>query len=293
MKKIIVLTLVIVSSLLNIDCQAQYESLLGDSATFWSVKSDYSNYSAAEFIEWFGPNWQADTVINGQNHQVLAQIFETSNVFNGFLYLYEDTTQGLAWYRVEGDTTRYFIYDLTLAIGDTFYLNSQSTSSYYIIQDVNLQNGLIYQDLGVLLNAGTADTVHLELIEGTGANVGFQSLNGHALGNGNEVLLCHTKDDSSVYATSLTQYSGKCWLLNSSVEGAIERQAYKIYPNPVESQLFIEGLERTTEYFVYSIESKQVLSGNLYSNSSISLETLPAGIYLLRIEETVLKFIKQ
>jgi hypothetical protein len=63
------------------------------------------------------------------------------------------------------------------------------------------------------------------------------------------------------------------------------------YPNPVIDEIYING---TYEHFQISDFTGQILqSGTTHDNKSISVKTLPEGLYFLTIDQRVYKFIKQ
>ena len=76
--------------------------------------------------------------------------------------------------------------------------------------------------------------------------------------------------------------------------------AVSLYPNPVQKELYINnGTFHLLKYTVYSADGKEVLSlMSDESNLSISMRSLAAGIYLVRIQDrkngrvTVRKVIK-
>ena len=73
----------------------------------------------------------------------------------------------------------------------------------------------------------------------------------------------------------------------------VSNKEIKIYPNPVKDQLSIAGITNDEPYEIYSIDGKLVKSGTLASQNSIGVNTLLKGIYLLKIADKNLKFIKQ
>lgn len=66
----------------------------------------------------------------------------------------------------------------------------------------------------------------------------------------------------------------------------------RTYPNPAKDQLFIAGMTRDEAYRIFSVEGKLIKSGTLSAKSSIDINVLPKGIYILKIAEKNLKFIK-
>ncbi|MDQ0476372.1 M1 family aminopeptidase [Chryseobacterium sp. MDT2-18] len=67
----------------------------------------------------------------------------------------------------------------------------------------------------------------------------------------------------------------------------------RIYPNPVKDQLSVAGITKDESYEIFSLDGKWVKSGILSSKKSIGVNALPKGVYLLKIAEKNLKFIKE
>ncbi|QOW10023.1 T9SS type A sorting domain-containing protein [Kaistella flava (ex Peng et al. 2021)] len=67
----------------------------------------------------------------------------------------------------------------------------------------------------------------------------------------------------------------------------------RIYPNPVKDQLSVDGITKDESYEIFSIDGKLVKSGTISCKNSIGVNTLPKGVYLLKIAEKNLKFIKE
>ncbi len=67
----------------------------------------------------------------------------------------------------------------------------------------------------------------------------------------------------------------------------------RIYPNPVKDLLSVDGISKDEAYEIFSVDGKLVKSGTLSSKNSIDINLLPKGVYLLKIAEKNLKFIKQ
>ena len=68
----------------------------------------------------------------------------------------------------------------------------------------------------------------------------------------------------------------------------------KVYPNPVDDKLIIQGLQKETKVSIYTILGKLVLSK--MTSSEIEVTNLKKGIYIIKIvaeqKETIQKFIK-
>ena len=75
--------------------------------------------------------------------------------------------------------------------------------------------------------------------------------------------------------------------------GNAEKEAVKIYPNPVKNQLTVTGISKSQNFEIYSLDGKLIKSGKYSSIKTIDVNMLPKGIYFLKIESQNLKFIKE
>ena len=68
----------------------------------------------------------------------------------------------------------------------------------------------------------------------------------------------------------------------------------RVYPNPTGNQLRIKNYElrEDAEYVIYSVVGQVVLQGKLYNNT-INVESLASGMYLLKVDGKVVKFVKE
>lgn len=63
-----------------------------------------------------------------------------------------------------------------------------------------------------------------------------------------------------------------------------------IYPNPVQDMLQIHGIDVASPLSVYDLDGKCIL--NTIGNQ-VNVSHLPVGTYILRVNQTAIKFIKQ
>ena len=81
------------------------------------------------------------------------------------------------------------------------------------------------------------------------------------------------KDDSSVVST----------------QHVFNKTSVKVYPNPTRSTVMAEGFPLNSQYNIYDLTGKLVISGSLITSSIIDLSGLPPSQYVLRLrtgEET-------
>jgi hypothetical protein len=75
-------------------------------------------------------------------------------------------------------------------------------------------------------------------------------------------------------------------------------KAVKLYPNPVQKELFITGIATNTKasYTVYSLVGNVVISERALTQGSLDVSQLKAGIYFIEIQQqgqtAIKKFVK-
>ena len=67
----------------------------------------------------------------------------------------------------------------------------------------------------------------------------------------------------------------------------------KVYPNPVKNSLSVSGITKDQQYEIYSMDGKIIKTGTYSSGKTIDVNILTKGVYLLKIENQNLKFIKE
>ncbi|MDR1791853.1 MAG: T9SS type A sorting domain-containing protein [Bacteroidales bacterium] len=64
-----------------------------------------------------------------------------------------------------------------------------------------------------------------------------------------------------------------------------------LYPNPVQDVIRLSGVENAT-FSIYSADGKLLQAGDYFSGETIDVSVLPKGFYLIKINKSILKFIK-
>jgi hypothetical protein len=81
----------------------------------------------------------------------------------------------------------------------------------------------------------------------------------------------------------------------SSVEGVdAERLAVTLYPNPVTSELRLQGLRENAQVRVLGLDGTLLIEATLTPNNGrVDVSALAAGVYMLQVNETTVKFLKK
>lgn len=103
----------------------------------------------------------------------------------------------------------------------------------------------------------------------------------------------------SVVATSTNGCvleSNELFCFNNTSIDEQDKDVLKIYPNPVNDQLFIKTEERFNRYSIFSILGEMVQSGTIRENPSLDVSNLDGGLYVIRLNgesgEAVRRFVK-
>lgn len=82
-----------------------------------------------------------------------------------------------------------------------------------------------------------------------------------------------------------------------SINGFENTKQFTIFPNPVKNELNIDLLENeilNKDYQIFDINGRTVLLGEIESNfKTLNVEGLSKGLYLLKINQSTIKFIKE
>ena len=82
---------------------------------------------------------------------------------------------------------------------------------------------------------------------------------------------------------------------STSIAETVQGAGLKVYPNPTTGQLQVTGyeLQENAEYRIYSIVGQVVMQGKLEHEGQIDVSALSSGMYFLKIDNKVVKFVKE
>jgi hypothetical protein len=73
-----------------------------------------------------------------------------------------------------------------------------------------------------------------------------------------------------------------------------ENYSINIYPNPATNEIhLILDAKETVDYIIYNSAGQTVMRGKLQTQPTINIQSLPSGIYFLKVSERTMKVIKQ
>lgn len=73
---------------------------------------------------------------------------------------------------------------------------------------------------------------------------------------------------------------------------AVEKNKIILFPNPSKNEISFQGIHKTTDYEIFSIDGKLLKKGKYHQNNSINISDLKPGIYFIKIKEKNIKFSK-
>ena len=137
-----------------------------------------------------------------------------------------------------------------------------------------------------------ADSLHWYFGDGTDT---VTSANG-------DLTMQHAYADSGLYTVTLVA-SRHCMTDTASMEVHIgsnapepvgiitaDRHHPSVYPNPASGTITVT-VDATTEAMLFTADGRQVWHGTVSDNTTIPLHGLAAGVYTLRVGDTVMKVI--
>ncbi|MGG7438844.1 M1 family aminopeptidase [Chryseobacterium arthrosphaerae] len=79
---------------------------------------------------------------------------------------------------------------------------------------------------------------------------------------------------------------------NTLSVSSVEKEDFGLYPNPANNELYLKGVNRTTDFSIHAIDGKLVRKGNYQPGKAIGISELVPGAYIFTVDEKNIKFIK-
>jgi hypothetical protein len=254
---------------LNLKAQA-YHSIFGNNSTEWILKYENLFGNTSETFLFTG-----DTLVNSIIHKKIS----TSTSYYFFI---EDLMSGEVSYFSDSDTSKKTIMNLSLAFGDTFYVEGAwlNNPGYYEVDSVFTYSNKKHIRLNLKLSH--ANDEKLTFIEGVGTNLGntYQDNPSSKL---NPYLLCSWKDELKEYAN--IYYQGQCNLITATLDNKDSILSPSIYPNPASSELniVVDYFDDFSKYEMTNILGEIIEVFEIKSNHTIlPISNLNKGCYFIR-----------
>ena len=263
---------------------AQYLPLISGDALWSHVEihclPGYNSYSSRYYA------FKGDTVIGETIYQ---QLFATDEADQTQWYLWgfyrEDTSTGKVWYRTVFPENEGIAYDFSAQTGDTVWVYNPAFSSEPIlltVQETSLTEigGIQRRQLKMY------ESQHFQSetwLEGIGSLYGIKNsgMSWAGAACGSEELLCYWKNGNNLwqnqaYETCFFQYTGR-----EDPQSSHPRISF----NPSEKTLKVNELKPVASLYIYNLQGKKMMNLLLGKPTSLSLKSLPQGIYLVRLVE--------
>lgn len=274
-------------ALLRINAKAQtYYPMAADSATWTVVEYGYGTFPPETGVSHFGLS--GDTLINNLSYHKIYYnpgglgFVNPDTAFNlptAMLFgVFREDASKKVWYRqFPADTSDVLLYDYALNVGDTFCFHNQPCG--VLCHAVSLVDS-------ILVNGSYRRQIHFNFgnqeeawIEGLGSKFSNWVNQWCFVGNLAWFMNCYKENGNPVF--------GSCDFPTGLKENGLIDPEIIVYPNPAIEQLKIESAKIGASLFIENT-CGQVLRSEILSSlhSTISLESLPPGLYLLQYRDT-------
>lgn len=252
--------------------------------SFSSIGEGLSTKGTLKYENLFGRasdsvNIKKDTLISG----VVYFLYEGPGE-QGLLR--EDLDLGKFYFTNLNDNVEKLICDLSLSVGDSFYLDPywHPEALYTKVVEVVTVNGM--KQITFDFELPYAKGEFLRFIEGVGTNLGFSYLS-EGSGLINPYLLCLLDETQQIYSNNF--YDGQCEISTSGIHNTAESKEMHIslYPNPTNDFLHVEFGKNagfgTLQFFDGTGKRVKYLS-DFQSGKSIDVSELKNGTYTVRVQ---------
>jgi len=116
------------------------------------------------------------------------------------------------------------------------------------------------------------------------------------LSNNVSVELAATQNIPNYYTTTSSHYPVSVTFRIKETVNIVDlpvSSSYQVYPNPATTELHINlATQETADYLIFNLPGQVVMQGKLQESSTINIESLSSGMYLLKISGTAVRFVK-
>ena len=289
MKKTILLTILLV--ILSSMARAQpYLSVFGTDSTRWEIWREHSSFDYYSFT-----TENIDTLINSKIYKEIKE--KKNDEFFSNLYMREDTATGELWVYEPNSSKEHLIMDLTLNVGDSFFLpnwtkevNYTNIDTVLVVDSVFIKNGKKHILFKTDLMIGSFyPWVKMQFIEGVGPNAGLRYLTEEDWLSynwvTNNLLLCKFSNNLRTYHDSInsTEY---CTLIVIGIEEH-DKISISVYPNPASSSLTVElPSVLRGKLSVYNLRGNKLYTAQISDKKTVNLSVVgyKPGIYTIIFE---------
>jgi hypothetical protein len=279
MKNVLFLSIIVFNLfVLRQEINAQpYKSIFGNTSTTWKIVATNLDVLKIDTV-----SAENDTTFNANNYKKIFSYYPTYiHYLSG--YLREDTINGKVWYYSKNDNTEKLVMNLSLALGDSIYLDLWPDNGWVTVDSVYYNNNRKMIRLNTDFSSGWGEK--LLFIEGIGTNRGVQYLSSNL--NTSPYLLCSYQDYQLIYTNNNSNFNG-CSLLNTNVnELQISDLSCSIFPNPTLSNAIIKFNNIANIHYILVLYNFSGFKIKEYetNSSSILIEggEFKAGVYFYKL----------
>lgn len=260
--------------LLTCNLSAQpYESIFGKNSTLWIIQWENLDFGGIDSIV-----VEKDTLISGILWKKI--ISRQPSGWQGGL-LREDTISGKVWHRPLDfhSDIEYLAFDFSLVAGDTFDLSTNYHSNINAVVDstyfTNNTKHIRFDASSVHYN----NIEQIIWIEGVTGNQG--PIYKASSGFGWPYLLCAFKDGVQTYSN--LRHDGNCNPLISGLNSTSVFSGLHVYPNPFQTDLYIECPPHVQFESIEIIDQAGKLLYSQRFENYIETGNLNPGLYFLRL----------
>lgn len=230
----------------------------------------------------------SDTVIDGQSCRKLIQDSEYVPPVEPLLFMYSSNDSVFVYQ----EESFHLLYDFGAIAGDTIELGYSTYNGLPLKMIIDSTSTItINGQLKKLQYVTCGDGMVIEfggrVIEGIGnTEYMFPRLDGNFDGP----LRCYEDDQLGLFLNPFHTNNGwdfqNCEQIITGLDELSVTETIRIYPNPVASTFVITNLDRDTEFELLDLQGKKVMTGIVNPDQEINIQSIPKGLYLLKLENS-------
>lgn len=259
-----------------------------DSVAWKMVSGSWNSHQ--ESYEYFSE----DTIINAYTY---SKIYKGNSLFvddsNSLISLIREENKRI-YTRGLFNNTEYLLYDFSLQLGDTLFLNisNSDTLILFSIDSIELDNNTFrkqFQFFG--FNEFSSDTFFH--VEGLG-NLEY----GYTSPLGREMIDFYIEtscifSSNEVFYKKFNVETEDCYKLeNSTSIEEIDNNEFLIFPNPTQNILHFEKELRNTKVMIFSLSGQKMFEAKDFSVERLDVSFLEKGVYYLKLEGEINGYFK-
>lgn len=230
----------------------------------------------------------SDTVIDGQSCRKLIQDSEYVPPVEPLLFMYSSNDSVFVYQ----EESFHLLYDFGAIAGDTIELGYSTYNGLPLKMIIDSTSTItINGQLKKLQYVTCGDGMVIEfggrVIEGIGnTEYMFPRLDGNFDGP----LRCYEDDQLGLFLNPFHTNNGwdfqNCEQIITGLDELSGTETIRIYPNPVASTFVITNLDRDTVFELLDLQGKKVMTGIVNPDQEINIQSIPKGLYLLKLENS-------